>query len=100
MSDELRRSVSRQARRMKRARSRGAPPVLGSLGVMGLVGWSVAVPTLLGVAIGGWIDHAADSAVSWTLTLLVAGVVLGCANAWYWLHAEAGTPDDDGGAGA
>ena len=26
--------------------------------------------------------------VSWTLTLLVVGVTLGCLNAWYWMNQE------------
>lgn len=90
MSEEMRDQVTRQARRMKRARERGAPHVLGSLGVMGLVGWAIAVPTLVGVALGRWIDHSVQSRVSWTLTLLFVGAILGCMNAWHWLHEESG----------
>lgn len=54
----------------------------------GVVGWSVAVPTLIGVAIGKWLDKVWPVHFSWTLTLLLAGVVLGCFNAWYWLKRE------------
>ena len=57
------------------------------LGMMGLVGWSVAIPTLLGAALGLWLD-ARHSSHSWTLALLVAGLVLGCANAWHWVAKE------------
>jgi ATP synthase protein I len=54
---------------------------------MGLIGWSVALPTLLGAALGLWLD-ARHSSHSWTLSLLVAGLVLGCFNAWHWVFNE------------
>jgi len=57
------------------------------LGMMGLIGWSVAVPTLLGAGLGLWLDQR-QSRHSWTLALLVAGLVIGCLNAWHWVAAE------------
>ena len=39
--------VGRQAARKLKARRDGAPGVWSGLGMMGLVGWSVVVPTLL-----------------------------------------------------
>jgi ATP synthase protein I len=58
------------------------------LGMMGLIGWSVALPTLLGAALGLWLDKRYVGAHSWTLALLVAGLVIGCANAWHWVVKE------------
>jgi ATP synthase protein I len=58
------------------------------LGLFGLVGWSVAVPTLLGLVLGRWIDATWPSRISWTLTLLLAGVLVGCLNAWRWVSQE------------
>lgn len=58
------------------------------LGMLGMVGWSVTIPTLLGVALGVWVDKTWPSRYSWTLMLLVAGVVLGCLNAWHWVSRE------------
>jgi ATP synthase protein I len=58
------------------------------LGMMGLVGWSVAVPTLLGAALGIWLDKHHSGRHSWTLALLVAGLMLGCLNAWHWVAQE------------
>jgi ATP synthase protein I len=57
-------------------------------GVFGAVGWSVVVPTLAGAALGRWLDSHRNHAHSWTLALLVAGLVLGSANAWRWLSRE------------
>lgn len=58
------------------------------LGMFGLVGWSVAVPALLLLGLGIWIDRTWVSDYSWTLMLLVLGVALGCLNAWYWVKKE------------
>ncbi len=55
------------------------------LGMFGIVGWSVAIPTLIGVALGLWIDRTWPSSYSWALMFLIIGVVLGCMNAAYWV---------------
>jgi ATP synthase protein I len=57
-------------------------------GMVGLVGWSVALPTIIGVALGVWIDRTWPSRYSWTLMLLFVGVVVGCVNAWVWVQQE------------
>jgi ATP synthase protein I len=76
----------------RKLRSRRAPgnTVLSGLGLMGLVGWSVVMPTLVGAALGLWIDRNTASTRSWTLALLVAGLCLGCLNAWHWIARESG----------
>jgi ATP synthase protein I len=56
----------------------------------GLIGWSVAVPTLCGVALGFWIDRRFRSSHSWTLSLLILGLFVGCANAWHWISQQDG----------
>jgi len=56
--------------------------------MMGVIGWSVVIPTLLGTALGIWLDGHYTDQHSWTLALLVAGLTLGCFNAWYWVDKE------------
>ena len=56
--------------------------------MMGLVGWSVAVPTLLGAALGVWLDNRYPASHSWMLTLLLVGLAIGCVNAWHWIAKE------------
>ena len=58
------------------------------LGMMGLIGWSVVVPTLLGAALGIWLDKHHPGTHPWTLALLVAGLAIGCLNAWFWVAKE------------
>jgi ATP synthase protein I len=59
--------------------------------VFGLVGWSVAIPTLLGIGLGIWLDSHYRSRYSWTLMLLIAGLAIGCLNAWHWVSRESQT---------
>jgi ATP synthase protein I len=80
--------VSAKAARKLKARRGDAQDVWFGLGMMGLVGWSVVVPTLLGVAFGLWLDKHYPDGHSWTLALLVAGLAIGCANAWHWVAKE------------
>jgi ATP synthase protein I len=74
--------------RKLRARRNGARGVWFGLGMMGLIGWSVVVPTLLGAAVGTWLDRHHPGRHAWTLALLVAGLTLGCFNAWRWVARE------------
>ncbi|NMM36528.1 MAG: F0F1 ATP synthase subunit [Glaciimonas sp.] len=76
-----------KAERKIKAR-RNVAGVWFGLGMMGLIGWSVVVPTLLGAALGIWLDERYPGGRSWTLALLVAGLVLGCFNAWHWVDKE------------
>lgn len=80
--------VGTKATRKRRARRLGEERVWFGLGMFGLVGWSVVVPTLLGVVLGIWIDSRWPGQVSWTLTLMIGGLILGCLNAWFWIEQE------------
>jgi ATP synthase protein I len=82
------RQIGAKAARKLRARRRGAADVWFGLGMMGLVGWSVVVPTLLGAALGIWLDKHHPGRHPWTLALLVAGLAIGCLNAWHWVAKE------------
>ncbi len=86
--DVLLDTVRRKEARKRRARREGEHGLAFGLGLFGLVGWSVAIPTVIGIALGVWIDGRTEGPYSWTLMLLVAGVAIGCLNAWYWVRKE------------
>ena len=81
--------IGAQVARKLKARRNPAQGVWLGLGMMGLIGWSVAVPTLLGAASGLWLDRHYPGGRSWTLALLAAGLAVGCLNAWHWVAKEA-----------
>jgi ATP synthase protein I len=80
--------VGGKEERKIKARKEGDQSVWFGLGMFGLVGWAVAIPTLIGVAIGIWIDKTWPGPRSWTLMCLIMGVIVGCVNAWYWVKRE------------
>ena len=84
----LSREVGAKAERKLRAQRHVTRTVWFGLGMMGLIGWSVAIPTLLGAALGLWLDQRFPEGRSWTLALLVAGLSIGCLNAWHWVTRE------------
>jgi ATP synthase protein I len=79
--------VGAKAARKLKARN-STQGVWFGLGMMGLIGWSVVVPTLLGAALGIWLDKHHPGKHAWTLALLVAGLAIGCLNAWHWVAKE------------
>jgi ATP synthase protein I len=85
---EFSQQVGDKAARKLKAQRHVTQTVWSGLGMMGLVGWSVAVPTLLGAALGLWLDEHHPSSHSWTLMLLAIGLGLGCFNAWHWVAKE------------
>jgi ATP synthase protein I len=80
--------VGPKAERKLRAQRHVDRTVWLGLGMMGLVGWSVAVPTLAGAALGLWLDKNYPESFSWTLTMLIVGLFIGCLNAWHWVEKE------------
>jgi ATP synthase protein I len=87
--------IAAKARRKLKAQRAGAQSPWFGLGMVGVIGWSVAVPTLLGAMLGVWCDRHHPGPRSWTLALLVAGLILGCANAWHWVSAQKAAIDEE-----
>jgi ATP synthase protein I len=80
--------IGKQEKRKLKALRDNKRSVWFGLGMMGMVGWSVAVPALLGAALGIWLDKIYPESFSWTLTFLVLGLFTGCVIAWYWVDKE------------
>jgi ATP synthase protein I len=86
--NEFSRKIGEKAARKIKAQRNSTKDIWFGLGMMGLIGWSVVVPTLLGAAFGIWLDNHHHGSYSWTLMLLIIGLGLGCLNAWYWVKKE------------
>jgi ATP synthase protein I len=82
--DFTKKVASKEGRRIKGKSSKDDTLLFG-LGVVGVVGWSVVIPSLIFTALGLWIDRTWPSRFSWALMMLILGVALGCMNAWYWV---------------
>jgi len=77
-----------KAHRKLRAQHNDKKSIWFGLGMMGIVGWTIAVPTLLGVALGIWLDKKYPESFSWTLSFLIIGLLVGCLVAWHWVSKE------------
>ncbi|HEY4789052.1 MAG TPA: AtpZ/AtpI family protein [Bacteroidales bacterium] len=86
-SDLSRLVDSKETRKLKERR-RSKQSTWFGLGMFGLIGWSIAIPTLLGTLLGIWLDKHFAGKQSWTLTLLLVGLIIGCLIAWHWLSKE------------
>jgi len=82
------RKIEKKEKRKLRARDKKYQAIWFGMGLFGVIGWSVMIPTLIGIAVGIWADRRWPGQISWTLTFLFAGIILGCLNAWYWVEKE------------
>ncbi len=89
---EFEQRVAAQERRKLQAQ-RTPPRVLSGLAYFGLVGWTVTLPTLLGVLLGRLLDTRYPGKRSWTLALLIAGLCVGCASAWLQIASRGHSED-------
>jgi len=87
--EELLEKIERDSQKKIKAQEEGSEIMFG-LGLFGIVGWSIAVPTLMGIFLGVFLDKKFTQSFSWTLTLLFAGVVIGSLNAWHWIKQKTG----------
>ena len=74
--------------RLRRARSEGEPSMSQQLGQIGVLGWIIVTPALVGLFAGRWLDREFAAGIFWTAALLVLGVALGFWSAWRWMHSS------------
>ncbi len=86
--DKFSEEINKKEERAVKAREKRGMSTLQWIGMLGIIGWSVTIPLLLGVFIGKWIDGHYPGPRSFTLMFLFAGLVTGCWNAWYWVRKE------------
>jgi len=84
--DALLRGARRAGARDLRFRSENAPPVAGRLAQIGVLGWMIVIPMLIGVFAGGWMDRRFHTGVFYTGPLLMVGAGVGCWWGWRWMH--------------
>ncbi len=86
--EEFLKEIEKRQKRKIKARERKNRTIWMGLGLFGVIGWSVMIPTIIGIIVGLWMDQKWPGQISWTLMLLFTGIILGCLNAWYWVQKE------------
>jgi ATP synthase protein I len=86
LPDGLIDSVRRRRQRYRTWMRQGEPTLGRYLAQVGVLGWMIVVPALLGVFLGRWIDRTLGTGIFWTGPLMLLGLVAGCWTAWRWMH--------------
>lgn len=86
--DSLRKGVRSRRERRELWEREGEQPLAHKLAMVGSLGWLIVIPTLIGIAIGRWLDAALGTGITFTAALLGLGVVAGSAMAWNRVHKE------------
>ena len=81
-------SVRQRRERRRFWLSEGEPSVARYIGQIGVLGWIIVTPALLGLFAGRWLDRQLGTGIFWSAPLLMIGVALGCWSAWKWMHAQ------------
>ncbi|MGE0224825.1 MAG: AtpZ/AtpI family protein [Acetobacteraceae bacterium] len=84
--DELADAARRAARRSQEGNANPEPSLGARLGQIGVLGWAIVVPTLLGLFLGRWLDRSLGTGVFFSAPLMIIGVTIGFWSAWKWMH--------------
>ncbi len=85
--DPLVQGVRLRGERHRRWLRDGDPSVARRLAQIGVLGWLIVVPMLIGIFAGRWLDARYHSGVFWTGPLMMLGLALGCWTAWKWMKS-------------
>ncbi|MGH9579810.1 MAG: AtpZ/AtpI family protein [Terriglobales bacterium] len=85
---EMRRAVRLREQRSERWKREGERPLWQNLSMIGALGWLIVTPTMLGVLIGRWLDHAFETGILYTAALIFLGIVIGSYLAWQRVNKQ------------
>ncbi len=76
------------AERDRKFRDDREPTIATRLGQIGVLGWAIVAPILLGVVVGRWLDWALKTGIFFTAPLIMLGAAAGLWTAWRWMHRQ------------
>lgn len=82
----LRDAVRLRRERRERGRRDAERSLAQNLATIGVLGWTIVLPGLLGIALGRWLDRALGTGITITSALVFVGLGIGCALAWRRMH--------------
>ncbi len=85
--DKLMKSVRLRGERHRSWLRDGGASVASRLAQIGVLGWMIVTPMLIGVFAGRWLDRTFNSGLFCTAPLLMLGAALGCWSAWRWVNS-------------
>jgi ATP synthase protein I len=86
--DRIGEAARRAAERARRGTQDPEPSLGVRLGQIGILGWTIVAPTLIGLFAGRWLDRQFATGIFFSAPLLMLGAVLGFWSAWKWMHRQ------------
>jgi ATP synthase protein I len=86
--DAVATAVRRRSERERRWVREGEPSVARFVGQIGVLGWIIVIPSLVGLFVGRWLDRKFGTGIFWSAPLLLVGLGVGCWSAWKWMHKQ------------
>ena len=81
-------AARRAAERERESREFREQGVGFRLSQIGVLGWMIVIPMLLGVALGRWLDKFFDSGLFFSAPAILIGAGLGLYSAWRWMQRQ------------
>lgn len=83
---QLRKSVEKQIKRMKKAEEE-RPTLLAQSIFMGTLSLLFVIPVIIGAYLGNWLDDQAEEySIRWTIGLMFLGLVIGVVNVYLYVR--------------
>jgi ATP synthase protein I len=76
------------AERDRTRREDREPTIAARLGQIGVLGWAIVAPILIGVVTGRWLDGVFKTGVFFTAPLIMLGAAAGLWTAWRWMRRQ------------
>lgn len=85
--DDHMEEAARQAlQRAEEGRADPEPSLGARLGQIGVLGWTVVIPTLLALAAGRWLDRQFATGIFFSAPMVMIGAAVGFWFVWRWMH--------------
>lgn len=86
--DGMAKSAQRMRDRRRRWLDEGEPSMARFVGQIGVLGWIIVAPALLGLFAGRWLDQKLGTGIFWSAPLMIFGVAFGFWSAWKWMQRQ------------
>jgi ATP synthase protein I len=86
--EKMQDAALRAQKRAEAAAGEREPSFAARLGQIGVLGWAIVAPVLIGVVVGRWLDRTFDAGVFFTAPLIMLGAAAGLWTAWRWMHRQ------------
>jgi ATP synthase protein I len=79
--EEFAEKIKEHSNLLRRFRGKGI--LWHSIATFGVIGWMIALPTVMGAYFGRYLDsRASDAGISWTITFILLGLAIGIYSVW------------------